>query len=408
MRCKFPSSFDHSKIIKLCTNRYGKEANYQHLDLKQLDLAGVELAHADFSKTNLSGTNLRKANLEHANLTEVQALGTDFSEASLTGACIQNWGINSDTKFTNVHCDYIYLEQDQKERKPASGSFQPGDFEKLVDQFTKTLDFLFRNGIEPQAFDIALNNLRTDYEQMDLRIQSVVDLGNGDKLVRLDGEIPESAKAEMHKGFSTDYQSLLKQLESSRKEQTLLQQTNASLETKLAVTEARLEERVSSSSLLEFLGRPTPTKIEIMQDQSSNKSTVGDINAPIGVFSGRDSEIKNSEISVTKTINQLQDSKDPKATELADLLKQLKTAIAQKESGLSEQDQTKALKHIDALAKLGSDRQNPDLLEKAGDALDALPTILNRGAGLVEFAEKHLPTITVGIKGILAVWGVTL
>jgi uncharacterized protein YjbI with pentapeptide repeats len=95
----------------------------------------------------------------HSNLSQIQALGTDFSNAILTGACIQNWGINPDTQFTNVRCDYIYLDLEKQERQPASGTFQPGDFEQLVHRFAKTLDFLFRHGIEPQAFEVALQNL---------------------------------------------------------------------------------------------------------------------------------------------------------------------------------------------------------------------------------------------------------
>lgn len=55
-----------------------------------------------------------------------------------------------------------------------------------------------------------------------------------------------------------------------------------------------------------------------------------------------------------------------------------------------------------------TDRTNSDLLERAGDALDALPTIVKRGNGLLEFSEKYLPTITAGIKTVLAAWGIAL
>jgi hypothetical protein len=48
------------------------------------------------------------------------------------------------------------------------------------------------------------------------------------------------------------------------------------------------------------------------------------------------------------------------------------------------------------------------LLEKAGDALDALPTIIKRGNNLAEFAEKYLPTFTAGVKAIFNFWGVPL
>jgi len=56
----------------------------------------------------------------------------------------------------------------------------------------------------------------------------------------------------------------------------------------------------------------------------------------------------------------------------------------------------------------GLDRTNPALLERADGALDALETIVKRGNGLLEVSEKYLHTITAGIKGVLAAWGVAL
>jgi len=90
---------------------------------------------------------------------------------------------------------------------------------------------------------------------------------------------------------------------------------------------------------------------------------------------------------------------------LADLLKQLQTAIQQDDSGLNQKDKEKALKHLNAIGKLGSDRNNSDLKEMAENALDALPTILKRGTGLLKFVETHfktqLDTILENIGGIL-------
>lgn len=67
-----------------------------------------------------------------------------------------------------------------------------------------------------------------------------------------------------------------------------------------------------------------------------------------------------------------------------------------------EKDWKRILKHLDAIGQLGNDPKNLDLLEKAGDALDALPTIIKRGNGLLEFAEKHLPTTLSGARAVLA------
>jgi hypothetical protein len=150
---------------------------------------------------------------------------------------------------------------------------------------------------------------------------------------------------------------------------------------------------------------------DLMPD-NSNRIQIGDVQGDVSGITGSDNSgvagkdqigVAGGDISgtVTNTIGQLEASPESEALQLADLLKQLQTAITREDSGLSQKDQEKALKYIDILGKLGNDRQNPDLLEKAEAALDALPTIAKRGAGLIEFAEKHLPTITSAVRAIL-------
>ena len=85
--------------------------NYAYLNYGYL--RGANLTRAD-----LTGAKLVGANLTGANLIGVQALQTNFDGATLTGACIQDWNINSETNLENVICDYVYLRQDQQERRP--------------------------------------------------------------------------------------------------------------------------------------------------------------------------------------------------------------------------------------------------------------------------------------------------
>ena len=91
-------NFDDT-IRLLCTSRDGRRQDYSHVNLKRLYLSGVMLDGANLLRANLNDANLQSANLERAHLQSTQALGTDFSNAILTGACIQNWGINADTSF---------------------------------------------------------------------------------------------------------------------------------------------------------------------------------------------------------------------------------------------------------------------------------------------------------------------
>ncbi|HEY9909855.1 MAG TPA: hypothetical protein V6D18_19865, partial [Thermosynechococcaceae cyanobacterium] len=89
---------------------------------------------------------------------------------------------------------------------------------------------------------------------------------------------------------------------------------------------------------------------------------------------------------------------------LTDLLKQVKTAIDSPTAGLDEKHKNRALKYLAELGKIGgeSDR-TPDLLEKADEALENLEGVIKKGTGLVEFAEKHLPTFTATVRGVLGI-----
>lgn len=81
------------------------------------------------------GTSFRKANLTDANFSHCVVQNTDFSFAVLTGACIFDWAIKPYTQLTNVHCEYLYLEPAQQNRRPVEGNFQPGELERVLTQF---------------------------------------------------------------------------------------------------------------------------------------------------------------------------------------------------------------------------------------------------------------------------------
>ena len=85
---------------------------------------------------NLEGSYLAKADLREANLTQTQAIGADFRGAKFTGACIEDWNIDADTRFDGVECDYIFQSEKPnhngvRKRLPYNPDkkFEPGDFE---------------------------------------------------------------------------------------------------------------------------------------------------------------------------------------------------------------------------------------------------------------------------------------
>ena len=107
-----------------------KGINLSEADLRGVDLKGADLWNANLKGANLHAADLRGANLWGADLSHTQALLANFSGSILTGVCILNWEINSDTNFNHVLCKYVYLKANQQNRHPCDlhQNFAPGDF----------------------------------------------------------------------------------------------------------------------------------------------------------------------------------------------------------------------------------------------------------------------------------------
>lgn len=169
------STIDFTSIrMQLLTSRKGNSCMYPELDLSDRHLAGIELTKANLSSADVTRSNLQSADLTLANLTNLKAGDADFSDATLTGACIQNWTINGGTRFDRVMCEHIFLTPDRnpQNRRPLSGSFEPGDFALLVDKFADSLDFILRRGTDPIAFKQSLNQFQQDNPEA--RIKAMV------------------------------------------------------------------------------------------------------------------------------------------------------------------------------------------------------------------------------------------
>ncbi|MBD2295388.1 pentapeptide repeat-containing protein [Anabaena sphaerica FACHB-251] len=181
--------------------------NLSDADLREANLIGVNLSGA-----NLSGTGLSGANLSGANLSRIQALNTNFTSAKLTGACIEDWHTNSATNLTDVICDYIYLIQEQQERRPSSGNFAPGEFTKLYQKSLDTVDLIFRNGIDWDAFAYSFKKIEVESLGSQLDVQSIEKKGDGVILVRISVS-PDANKEKIHADFMQGYEFAHKVLE---------------------------------------------------------------------------------------------------------------------------------------------------------------------------------------------------
>jgi len=157
----------------LIDSRTGSGKDFAQANLRGAYLDGANLQTANLRLANISEASLQYANLAGANLTEVNAVNTDLRHATLTGACVENWNIDATTQLDEIDCQYIYLLNGQKERRPSSGEFQPGEFTKLFAEMFDTVDLIFRNGVDWKAFIAALKEVQVQNEDTPLQIQSI-------------------------------------------------------------------------------------------------------------------------------------------------------------------------------------------------------------------------------------------
>ena len=183
-------------------------------DCYHANLIGADLGDAYLDGANLRSANLKGAKLSGAYLYRVQALATNFSNATLTGACIKDWNINSETNFENVICDYIYLKAEEQERRPSdpNRNFEPGEFAKLIEHSIHTVDLVFKKGIEWKAFLLSFQDLQVEHGEQNVSIQAIEQKSDGAFIIRLSAP-PEADKAEIESYAKQSYETNLKLLE---------------------------------------------------------------------------------------------------------------------------------------------------------------------------------------------------
>ncbi|MEM6450837.1 MAG: pentapeptide repeat-containing protein [Cyanobacteria bacterium P01_D01_bin.105] len=202
-----------ASVRRLLITGRGKGQSYVRCDLRGAYLAGATLDGADFTGADISQADFTAAQMVKVNLARTQALGTCFHRANLTGSCIESWNINIATQIDEVICDYIYLLQNQQERRPSHGHFEPGDFTQLFQDVLHTVDLIFREGLNISAFMSAFQQVQAqcaDHEVLSVR--SIENKGNGVVVVRV--EVPEEAdKPQLQTSFTAEYTQALKRLE---------------------------------------------------------------------------------------------------------------------------------------------------------------------------------------------------
>ncbi|MBP0021238.1 MAG: pentapeptide repeat-containing protein [Cyanobacteria bacterium SBLK] len=212
-------------------------AKLSDANLSSAKLSDANLSSAKLSDANLSDANLSSANLEDIDLSRTKALNTNFWGATLTGACIEDWNINTKTNLDRVNCEYVYLgsehdfrnrERTYTDRHPSdlNKTFVPGDFTRLIQKSleiadlvfrgeidwqkpSKILDLYFQDGIDWQAFANSIKCMTDDDTFLDIE---GIDQTDDGILIRV--KIPQNTnKEEIKREFWGKYKAELKRLE---------------------------------------------------------------------------------------------------------------------------------------------------------------------------------------------------
>ncbi|BAY65818.1 pentapeptide repeat-containing protein [Calothrix brevissima NIES-22] len=155
------------------------------LNLRNINMKEVNLCGSDLEGVDLRNADLRNADLINSNLSYLEAIGVNFTDADLTGACIANWNINHTTVLENVKCDYIYIHINEdtgkfEQRRPLNSNniFTTGEFTqrfKVFEKALETIDLTFTDGIDWKAFFQSFQEVRENYSQYKLAIQKIED-----------------------------------------------------------------------------------------------------------------------------------------------------------------------------------------------------------------------------------------
>lgn len=173
---------ENPKVQKLLTHGYSEDKDFSQLNLRGAYLQNADMRHFNLIDTDLTGADLQGADLRNSILVRTQVIGVDFTGANLTGICIEDWSVNSQTCFTNVHCDYIYRKLDQNgeptDRYPADRNFEPREFESLYQEVGNVVELIFKEGVNWRAFSFTLQKLQLEDNGLGLELKGVEKRGD--------------------------------------------------------------------------------------------------------------------------------------------------------------------------------------------------------------------------------------
>jgi uncharacterized protein YjbI with pentapeptide repeats len=205
------SYLQYTNLRQVLATGQGQSKNFDRLDLRGVNFQGVNLSDASFIAADLSNASFQDADLSRAKLVQAQLDDTDFTGANLTGAYTEDWNITSQTNFTGVRCQYIYMRLPTKDnpdpwRKPDNREevFADGEFGDFIKPIFDTLDLYHNQGVDPRAIAISFKQLAEKHPDAELRIVGIEARGE-DKLLLRAGTATNIDKSELSAEYFDTY-----------------------------------------------------------------------------------------------------------------------------------------------------------------------------------------------------------
>ncbi|MCF2149868.1 pentapeptide repeat-containing protein [Desmonostoc muscorum LEGE 12446] len=374
----------------------------------------------DYTGANFNGANLTNADLTGAILTGINALDADFSGATLSYACIQEWNINKNTRFTGVKCSHVYLKGTKigarifsEERKPDSGEFQDGEFERWISELQKTIDLIFREGLNWRAFMFSLAQTAINHEGLDLSRYSITRDQN--LVFAKIGLFSGADHLAIHEEFTSCYENAVKLINSNN--QLVLQAKDEELERLRELLTCNYQIVRELASVVAGTGRQvliqgTGNRVymlnqagDIMESKNEGINIGGNVGGNLDtgdkISAGGDMNLTGSSLTgnlnnVTNTNQQLSNIKTDSSDDLAKILSILQKSIGD-DAALSESQKKEALEAVEIIAEEGKKPQGERALKfcsMAVNALKGLTSTVSDASKLAEVLKTHLPALT--------------
>ena len=323
-----------------------------------------------FVRMDLHGLNLAAADLREADLTEAICTGVDFMGAKLTGACLENWNIDSTTILQDVDCDYVFLLQNpvngHRKRRPADTDrkFEPGEFEELYRKMVDEIQILLKKGLTPDGMKQALRKIAEENPGA-----KMTKMEDREESILTEWKLPIGAKEEtFERSARGAWEDQLKIARLEAREQLLLEQKNDLKEIAVA----------AGSAAPNYFGGN-------MNKRENNFSGTINNSGQIGAIGGDASNL----------IQQLHNS--PQTRELAEKLGEL-TRHIEAAPNLTSDEKGDARNSIEDIAKAATKTDDPAaqsaarrawaFLKGAGERLGDVSKLVEAGMKLYDAASK--------------------